>query len=428
MTSDAQKNAGWLLPEQIDGYTEFVCYQISVPNVIEYRSAFLGALQELAKWWNWEKTYATGDTRASQAAAYWRELLAILGDCEGELFDIRQKPDAPCIIQKTFNNGGLWIDAINMQLCPPRVRVNNGIVQWFNPTTNEWEETDGGDERTDGDAPPPWPSPPVGQDGACLSAENITAVYQTTLTQIRADVALGKNVTAIASGILGTAAIFIPAALYGTIALALSAAALAITEAGLDAMLEQEHLDNFKCQVYLNAQSDGSITQAGFTALRAGMASWASGLELEFIEYYLDGYGSVGLQRQGRAGGITTGNCTACDGTPLTYLAGAGPAFLRESGDTITITMTSTIDPSHFEVDVVLPLGVCANFEVVAIRNFVSQIPAYGPFDGACQPCGSNAWTDSFVFSGLTTYFNKNGFGINSMDSTCEVDLRITLV
>lgn len=312
MTSEAQKNAGWLLPEQIDGYTEFVCYQVSVPNVVEYRSAFLGTLQELAKWWNWEKTYAAGDTRATQAAAYWRELLAVLGDCEGNVFDIRQKPDAPCIIQKS-PNGVTWVDAVNIQLCPPQVRVNNGVVQWFNPDTGLWENVETGDERSNGSAPIPWPDPPVGEDGACLSAENIAAYYQSVLTSIRADVALGKSVTIIAAGVSSVLALFIPPMLFGTIALSLSAAALTLGEVGLGIMLQTEHIDNFKCTVYCHAESDGSITTAAFEAIRSGMADWASGLELSIIEYYLDSLGSVGLQRQGAALGITTGHCDACD-------------------------------------------------------------------------------------------------------------------
>lgn len=430
MTSELQRKRGYAIPDPIDGYSSFVCYQVYVPDVQEYRLAFEAQVQGLDRWWMWEKDGDKDAKRAARAARYWYALTKELtaNNCETDMFDIRQKPEAPCTIQKTFNAGGLWIDAVNMQLCPPRVRTNNGIIEWYNPSTDGWLPTEGGDERFDGAAPIPWPTPPSGQNGACLAAENITAVYQSMLTEIRSGLVEGKTVTMIGSVITSAASLFIPAAIYATLALAMSAAVFTLGEVGVNIMLDQEHLDNFKCVVYRNAQSDGSITAAGFTAIRDGMAEWASGLELAFIENYLDGYGSVGLQRQGRAGGITTGDCVFCDGVPLTYLAGAGPAFLLEDGQIITVTMTSTIDPSHFEVDVVLPLGVCADFEVVAIRNFVSQIPAYGPWDGACQPCGTNTWTDTFVFSGATTFFNKNGFGINSMDSACEVDLRITLV
>jgi hypothetical protein len=77
-------------------------------------------------------------------------------------------------------------------------------------------------------------------------------------------------------------------------------------------MLDEEHIDNFKCVIFCNAEPDGSITTSAFTAIRDGMAGWASGLELSIIQYYLDSLGSVGLQRQGAALGITTGHCDDC--------------------------------------------------------------------------------------------------------------------
>lgn len=244
-------------------------------------------------------------------AVFWGGGIRIITICgfEDMMFDIRQKDGMPCIIEKT-NDGVNWVDAVDMQLCPVKVRSNLGIIQWFNPETGEWEDVEEGDERSDGDAPTPYPDNP---DGACLSAENITAFYQSCLTNIRADVALGKNVTFIAAGFTGAASLFMPVLLFGTIALSLATAALELTETGLDTMLETEHLDNFKCVVYCNAEEDGSITASAFTQIRDGMADWATGLELAIIEYYLDCFGSVGLQRQGAAMGVTTGHCEECD-------------------------------------------------------------------------------------------------------------------
>lgn len=73
MTSQAQKNSGYLLPEQLTGHP-LLCVDLLIPDVDEYRAAFLGALGTLSDWWNWEKSYQPGDTRASQAALYWRQL------------------------------------------------------------------------------------------------------------------------------------------------------------------------------------------------------------------------------------------------------------------------------------------------------------------------------------------------------------------
>lgn len=226
----------------------------------------------------------------------------------GMVFDIRQKSGEPCIIEKT-SNGIDWVDAVDMTKCPVNIRVNLGVVQWFNPITGEWEDTDGGDERYDGTAPPLWEGNP---NGACLAAENITAVYQTVLTELRAGVIAAQAAVAISATITGIMSLFIPQAIVSTLALVITGLALDIGESGLDDMLEADHLEDFKCTIACNIQEDGSVTAANFTALRSGMDAWAGGVELEIIEFYLDAYGSVGLTRQGKAGGITTGDCDDC--------------------------------------------------------------------------------------------------------------------
>lgn len=370
MTSDIQSKKGYLLPEQIDGYSEFVCYQVLVPAVSEYQLAFEGQIQELTRWWNWQKDGDKEEKRAARAARYWYLLTKdiVPDNCEVPLFDIRQKPDAPCIIQKTFTNGSVWVDAVNMLLCAPQVRSNNGVLEWFNPTTGLWEPLQTGDERSNGSAPIPWPDPPVGEDGACLSAENIAAYYQSVLTSIRADVVLGKSVTIIAAGVSSVLALFIPPMLFGTIALSLSAAALTLGEVGLTIMLQEEHIDNFKCVVYCNAESDGSITTSAFTAIRNGMAGWASGLELAIIEYYLDSLGSVGLQRQGAALGITTGHCDDCDCNECPYVDFVEPNYTAilgtvGSGNGISggnaLERTTGGSPDYLELEFSVNLSAC---------------------------------------------------------------------
>lgn len=74
MTSKSQTKRGYLLPDPVTGYTT-VCVQLQIPNAEAYRQAFVGHLYELSKWWTWEKSGQPGDTRATRAAAYWRELL-----------------------------------------------------------------------------------------------------------------------------------------------------------------------------------------------------------------------------------------------------------------------------------------------------------------------------------------------------------------
>jgi len=74
MTSKSQKKRGYLLPSPIDGYP-LHCVQILIPDAPEYRRAFVGAIDELTRWWNWEKNGQKDDRRATRAAKYWRTIL-----------------------------------------------------------------------------------------------------------------------------------------------------------------------------------------------------------------------------------------------------------------------------------------------------------------------------------------------------------------
>lgn len=322
----ARKNppAVWTLPEVVDP-PERRCMQIPVPDDPLHIAAFRGALLTLSSAYKWADDPAH---TAKEVALVWRDIIDGLNwGCDMSDFDVRQNDEEPCTLEKTEDDGVTWTPWANLQKCPPNIRINDGVIEWQDPTTGIWEPVESGDEREDGEAPPPWPDPPPGEDGACLSAENITAFYQTALTQIRGDVVLGKNVTIIAAAFTSLASLFIPAALIGTIALSLSAAALTLGEVGLTIMLDQDHLDQFKCVVYCNAESDGSITSAAFTAIRAGMADWTSGPELFIIEQYLDSFGSVGLQRQGAAEGVTEGHCEECGCNDCPYIDFTGSNY-----------------------------------------------------------------------------------------------------
>lgn len=83
MASKSQKERGYLLPEHITGH-DLICVSMKIPNDEHYKAAFFGAITELGKWWNWEKSNTGEDRRATTAAAYWRDLIFRyykVGDC-----------------------------------------------------------------------------------------------------------------------------------------------------------------------------------------------------------------------------------------------------------------------------------------------------------------------------------------------------------
>lgn len=128
MTSKKQKEHGWLIPDPIKEYPT-ICAVVRLPNHPLYRQAFLGAIQELGKWYNWEKSYTPGDTRATETAAYMREFL--LETCMTAVcpIDLRQNPLNPCEIQKTYD-GETWETAWFNDLC--QVPIDPGIMQMLN--------------------------------------------------------------------------------------------------------------------------------------------------------------------------------------------------------------------------------------------------------------------------------------------------------
>jgi len=126
MTSKAQKKSGWLIPEQITGH-DLVCMSIQVPDVPEYRQAVIGAIYSLTKWFNWEKSYTPGDTRAKQAAQYWRDILEINWGCNG-MYQLRQNPDNVCQLQQSLDGGETWSLVFDYDLCKGKMTA----TEWNN--------------------------------------------------------------------------------------------------------------------------------------------------------------------------------------------------------------------------------------------------------------------------------------------------------
>lgn len=109
MTSKRQKNAGYRLPDPIDGYPLIdLCMQI--PDNELYKAAVLGAIKKLGEWFNWEKAYTPGDTRAVQASALFFGLIndtLKFGDCATMgVTDVRI---VDCEVQVQYTGSTDWI-------------------------------------------------------------------------------------------------------------------------------------------------------------------------------------------------------------------------------------------------------------------------------------------------------------------------------
>jgi hypothetical protein len=115
-------DGGWRLPAVIDPPTRIgVC--VPVPDEPEHRRAFLGALLELARWWNWQRDPARRGREAARVwFEIWRQVQEALDEREGcgvSNFDVRQNSGQPCRLEKTTNGGVTWAQWADLRLCRP---------------------------------------------------------------------------------------------------------------------------------------------------------------------------------------------------------------------------------------------------------------------------------------------------------------------
>jgi hypothetical protein len=232
-------------------------------------------------------------------------------DIPGESVDVRQNVDAPCTLEKSAD-GETWVPFADLQLCPPKIRTDRDKIQIL--VDGIWVDLEQPDERQEGDADPAWPEEdlPEGEDGNCLAAENIVAVFSSSLTIIRQGVDAGLVASVIGATLAGIAGVFITPALFAAAGLAVASAAAALGTAGIDDMLSDDTLEKFKCAIACNINADGSVTASQYNDLYDQIGDDIDGLKGDIIQNWIDGFGPVGLTRQGAAGGITTGDCDGC--------------------------------------------------------------------------------------------------------------------
>lgn len=85
-TPRRDKTTGLPIPSPVVPPTS-ICFSIQVPNALEYRSAFKGALASLAQAWTWAQTAGSDNAASYEAAELWQQRLneAFYSlDCGGE--------------------------------------------------------------------------------------------------------------------------------------------------------------------------------------------------------------------------------------------------------------------------------------------------------------------------------------------------------
>jgi len=114
--------ARWVLPVDVNP-PDSICFQIPVPNDPQHIAAFLGAIYDLAKPYNWANDAA--HTAIDVGAVWLKIFLALrrgcpipkqLGYADGDDFMIRQNPDNPCLLENSVD-GITWCTWADLSLC-----------------------------------------------------------------------------------------------------------------------------------------------------------------------------------------------------------------------------------------------------------------------------------------------------------------------
>lgn len=381
------ERAKWALPEVVDP-EDRLCFTIQVPNERMHLAAFRGALWNLASAVNWADD---PEHTAKDVANVWKQIYDEVEACLMAVTDVRQNEESPCILEKQID-GGDYVEFANLQLCPPRLRTNEGRMQFWDGT--QWLDLPGeGDERYDGEAEPPWPDPPVGELGNCLAAENLTALlaqqvgeWSTALTA--GAIALG--IVTIITGVLS--AFFIPWATVAILGFATTLVGMGAT--GIDETFTEAVYERFKCIIYCRASSDGSITLEQYEAIIDDIQA-ESGTAWDLIETWVNFFGPVGFTRAGNSAGITDGDCdcTTCR-TLLQVLI-------------LDATNGSNI-PSDFDT----VIGTNYEIEVTGVMVFGQFMGQDVQYDGAYWRIGEGSWALTPDFDGECTG-DKAGLNIN---------------
>jgi len=315
------KGRGYLVPEPIDP-GDTVCVRVYVPNDQLYMAAFLRAYEFFGQWVAWERD-VTG--KAAAAAAVWRQAidktLAEL-DCSGGdcgIMDIRQSSAVPCIIEKKAECSEEWEQAVDMRLCVPKMRISNGVLQQDTTGNGDWQNAgdpdDPYDPREDAPAPAPWPEPPAGETGQCLSAANVATYIDFCAYQFAASMVNGLTFFQTLS-----AAMVILTALMGLIPLtALTALITALYEQVVDSWEDvRDHnvIGKLTEILFCKYSADGSMTKAHFDDVIAEATSYRSGLpdaderaKWFIVIGLMELWGPVGMTISGKIWGITTYEC-----------------------------------------------------------------------------------------------------------------------
>lgn len=340
--------SGAIPPETYPDPSTWRGHIIWVPDTQDWREKVLGVLKSLSYGYWWDKTDENWQNARDMG------LQIVLRYMEGDfaIMDVRQNATNKALLQKTYD-GVDWTTWANIQEVAPNIRFNSGKLQYYDGS-NWVDIPNANDERTTGDYTPQWPegSVPLGETGQCLAAENIVAIYDTTVVQMQAGFDAGKLAAEVVTAIAGILAIFMPVEavvfeFLGMVTAAFSAGSSAISDLHTSATL-----NILKCALQQHGQNDGSFTAGNFGDILSYIDDHlGDGFTKSYIMFWLDTLGPVGLSRMAAAAGIDSGDCECgdwCKRWDFTASNGGFVALTNSNGTYGAWSGGSGWQPHHF--------------------------------------------------------------------------------
>lgn len=239
MTSDRQRHSGLVLPENLT-QPNLICATMMIPNEREYIAAFVGQITALGRWYTWEKSFTEGDTRASVAAQYWRELI------QKHLCISYGEENVPCGCCEDQT-----ILLINQRTTLTTIINNQRAASWEaeNPQT------------IDSDAPASGSN--FNYTGDFTGDIALCEACKALVVQVIANTIFAYGAAAAVLGAITTALSLLAGPLGGLIGGAATAVVGVAREALVEALQDTEAVDNVACQLYV-ALLGVEATQANF--------------------------------------------------------------------------------------------------------------------------------------------------------------------
>jgi hypothetical protein len=183
------------------------------------------------------------------------------------------------------------------------------------------------DPRTEGTVPAPWPTPPSGQTGNCLTGANLADAFKESQRQLIETMGTEAGFLGVLEIIVNLVDFVVPViGIITNIALGLATAAF---EAGASAIADAFNLTTrtaayhaFQCSISCKVGTTGVITLQTIIDIKADFAHRiltvvtdepAQSLWLRFTSDWLDMYGPNGLQLLANKAGVSSADCSDCD-------------------------------------------------------------------------------------------------------------------